>query len=72
MKKEGLGDAESLDSGAGSLGPCSLLGPEQSAIGTQIDSTENIHFMAKILEYPDQSAIRKLWHIEITYGWFEC
>ena len=58
-KKEGLGDALSLDSGAGSLGPCSLLGPEQSAIGTQIDTPENIHFWGEILEHSDQSSIKK-------------
>ena len=46
-KKEGCtGDALSLDSGAGSLGPCSLLGPEQSAIGIKIDTPGNIHLMA--------------------------
>ena len=31
-------DAESEDSGAGSLGPCSPLEPEQSAIGTSTTS----------------------------------
>ena len=52
------GDAESLDSGAGSLGPCSLLGPEQNAIaGRQIDTTENIHFLANLLDYSHQILI---------------
>ena len=50
VNREVAGDAESLDSGAGSLGPCSILGPEQSAIGRQIDSPENIHFMANLLD----------------------
>ena len=50
VNREVAGDAESLDSGAGSLGPCSILGPEQSAIGTQIDSPEKIHFMANLLD----------------------
>ena len=70
VKKEGTGDAESLDSGAGSLGPCSLLGPDQSGIGTQIDTPGNTHYLANLTRMPSKSGLVHL-HIHtelhVTY-----
>ena len=57
-------DAESEDSGAGSLGPCSPLEPEQSAIGTSTTSQPQYFKANSVL--PITHELSNLCHIHIA------